>query len=295
MKKVLLIILIVIIVIVGGLFGFGTWVMSSADKIIAETYDIEGIEVEVPTDSLSLVRGEHIAKTRGCAGCHGEDLAGVPMEMGPMGMFYPSNLTSGAGGVGASYTAKDWERVIRHGVRPDGSQVFMMPSEEYYYLSDTDLGDLIAYLKIIEPVDRQHESSEIGPVGKVMVALGKMTTMTPAQHIAHDAPRPTSPPEGVTVEYGGYLAITCTGCHGPNFAGGVNLGPSAPVSTNLTPSGMLEYDHDSFFNAMRTGLKPDGMKIDPFMPFDQFARMTNDELDALWLYLQSLPSVDNEF
>jgi 23S rRNA (adenine2503-C2)-methyltransferase len=44
MKKVLLIILIVIIVIVGGLFGFSWWIMSSADKIIAQTYDIEGME-----------------------------------------------------------------------------------------------------------------------------------------------------------------------------------------------------------------------------------------------------------
>jgi mono/diheme cytochrome c family protein len=293
MKKVLLIILVVFVVLILGLFGFGAWIMNSAETTIAETYDIEGMEVEIPTDSLGLARGYHIAVTRGCTGCHGEDLGGVPMDMGPMGMFYPSNLTPG--GVGSSYSVKDWERAIRHGVRPDGSQTYMMPAEEYYYLSDQDLGSLIAYLQTVEAVDREHAKSEIGPVGKVMVAFGQMKTMTPANFIPHDAPRPTAPPEGVTVAYGEYLTVNCTGCHGGDLAGGVNLGPNVPKSSNLTPAGMSDYDHDAFYTAMRAGDRPDGSSIDAFMPYDQFARMTDDELDAIWLYLQSLPSVENEF
>ncbi len=154
---------------------------------------------------------------------------------------------------------------------------------------------MIAYLQTIEAVDREHAESEIGPVGKMLVAFGQMSTMTPAKYIDHDSPRPTAPPEGVTVAYGEYLTVNCTGCHGSDLAGGVNLGPDVPKSTNLTPAGMTDYDHEGFFTAMRAGKRPDGTSIDPFMPFAQFAQMTSDELDAIWLYLQSLPSVENEF
>ncbi len=296
MKKVLLIILILVVVIVGGLLGYGAWIMSSADKIIAETYDIEGMDVEIPMDSLSLARGYHLSVTRGCIGCHGDNLAGETMEdMGPVGIFHASNLTSGEGGIGSSYTVRDWERAIRHGVKPSGSHTFMMPSEEYYYLSDSDLGCLIAYLQTVEPVDKQMAESEIGSVGKVMIATGQMTILTPAKYIPHDAPRPMAPPVGVTVAYGEYIGHTCTGCHGVNLAGGINIGPDIPVTTNLTPSGMADYDRDSFFDAMRDGIRPNGDYIDPFMPFIEYSQMTDDELDALWLYLQSLPSVENEF
>ncbi len=41
---------------------------------------------------------------------------------------------------------------------------------------------------------------------------------------------------------------------------------------------------------MRTGTTPDGRSLNPaFMPWPEYARMTDDDLTALFVYLQSLP------
>lgn len=40
---------------------------------------------------------------------------------------------------------------------------------------------------------------------------------------------------------------------------------------------------------LRTGVTPYGKALDPeFMPWDVYANMTDEELKALWMYLQSL-------
>lgn len=56
-----------------------------------------------------------------------------------IGRFVASNLTRGKGGVGASYTDDDWVRAIRHGVGPDGKALLIMPSQEFFNLSDADV------------------------------------------------------------------------------------------------------------------------------------------------------------
>ncbi len=57
------------------------------------------------------------------------------------------NLTPGQGGVGAHFSDADWVRAIRHGIDPTGRPLLIMPSRNYYHLSDEDLGKVIAYLK----------------------------------------------------------------------------------------------------------------------------------------------------
>ena len=42
---------------------------------------------------------------------------------------------------------------------------------------------------------------------------------------------------------------------------------------------------------MRTGVTPMGLMLNPdFMPWEDYGRMTADDLTALFLYLQSLPA-----
>ena len=40
---------------------------------------------------------------------------------------------------------------------------------------------------------------------------------------------------------------------------------------------------------MRTGTRPDGRILDTFMPWPYYAQMTDDELRAIWRYLQAMP------
>ncbi len=297
MKIVLWVVLGIVGLVIIVFGGFGLWVFTSSNSAINATYDVAITPFEIPTDSTSLAYGKHVATIRGCIGCHGADLGGggEDLNMGPLGSYYPTNITSGQGGKTANYTTADWIRTIRHGVKPDGSTAIMMPSYEYYPIGDEDLAAMIGYLKSMPPVDRDNRPQEVGPVGRILIATGQMKVLTSAKFIDHDAPHPPAPERGVTVEYGEYLGTTCTGCHGENLAGGVSLGPNAPMSSNLTPAGLTEYDRDAFFTALRAGYKADGSQIDKIMPYSQFAEMTDDEIDALWLYLQSLPAVENEY
>jgi hypothetical protein len=42
---------------------------------------------------------------------------------------------------------------------------------------------------------------------------------------------------------------------------------------------------------MRTGITPGGKQLIDFMPWEYFGQMTDDELKAVWMYLQSLPAL----
>jgi mono/diheme cytochrome c family protein len=118
--------------------------------------------VSVPTDAASIEHGKHLA-TILCMECHAKDLGGTPnwFELGPMGGANTPNLTTGKGGLGSQLTDEDLMRVLRNGVKPDGTSVFVMPAQDFYYMSDRDLGDLIAYIRSVPPVDREASSAQL--------------------------------------------------------------------------------------------------------------------------------------
>ena len=62
----------------------------------------------------------------------------VCMVVPPATLLAVPNITRGRGGVTADFTLADWDRALRHGVRPDGSGLVLMPSEDYAALTDHD-------------------------------------------------------------------------------------------------------------------------------------------------------------
>ena len=113
----------------------------------------------------------------------------------------------------------------------------------------------------------------------------------PAPEVKLGIERVTKP--GVTVEYGKYLANTCTLCHASNLNGQtLREGGNVYVALNLTRGGeMGGWSEDQFITTMRTGVTPGGKQLIDFMPWKYFGQMTDDELKAVWLYLQSLPAL----
>lgn len=89
-----------------------------------------------------------------CADCHGEDYSGKPLVNDEAVGFRPApNLTSGEGDASGEFTDADWILALRHGVDPHESRAFVaMPSMNFAYLSDQDLGKIVAYLKSTPPV-----------------------------------------------------------------------------------------------------------------------------------------------
>jgi len=105
------------------------------------------------------------------------------------------------------------------------------------------------------------------------------------------------------LERGRYLAQLgdCVACHtagdGTPMAGGRALEtPFGKLySTNITPdkeSGIGNYSFAQFERAMRKGVAADGHNLYPAMPYPSYARMTGDDMQALYAYLmQGLPAV----
>jgi len=258
-------------------------------------YDVPVETIPIPTDQASLVRGEHIATIRMCRQCHLENLSGQTAGAPILVTLSVPNLTPGAGGIGATNTDEDWVRAIRHGVGQDGRGLVLMPSRVWYYLSDEDLGALIAYLKSLPPVDNKQTKTDLGSLGRVMLTLGQLPPEIEPNVLVidHDGPRPVAPQPSLTVEYGKYLATTCTLCHGENLNGQTNREDgNVYVAPNLTPGGEMGFwSEEQFITTLRTGVTPGGHKLNDFMPWKYLGQMTDDELKAVWLYLQSLPAL----
>ena len=283
-----LVVLLVLAFIV--LYAIGTvqW-----NRIRAKQHDVPVETITIPTDQAAIARGEHIATIRMCQDCHTKDWSGQSESVpGLITLSFP-NLTSGAGGVGTANTDEDWVRAIRHGVGHDGRGLVLMPSRVWYYLSDEDLGALIAYLKSLPPVDNELPMADLGPLGRVMMALGQLppeATVPDVTVIDHEGPRPVAPEPGVTVDYGKYLSTTCTLCHGENLNGQMITIDAEYMAPNLTMGGeMHAWSEEDFMTTLRTGVTPSGHQLKSVMPWKYFGQMTDDELTAVWLYLQSLP------
>ena len=286
-------------IVLGGLIGVLVIALAVLYFIgsgkVNKTYDVEVVAVTVPTGDQAIERGRHFVEAIAlCQECHGDNLSGEDnLEEDPLfGTYSPRNLTPGRGGIGGTFSDIDYTRAIRHGVGKDGKALVIMPSEFYNKISDSDLGAIIAFLKSLPPVDNEVPETSLGPLGRICTVLE--SSLLPATLIDHEAPRPAEPQPGVTREYGEYLTFMCSLCHGDALSGGSVPGdePDAPPAPNLTPGGPLRlWSEADFINTLRTGVTPGGRSLDSEnMPWEYFTKMTDDELEAIWMYLQSLPA-----
>jgi mono/diheme cytochrome c family protein len=118
------------------------------DRVIK--LDVKG--VTVASDDATLARGKYLFASRGCGDCHAANGAGRVFIDDQAGGFRVRSPNITPGGVTAKYTEIDWVRAIRHGVRPDGRALFVMPSEDYNRLTDADVAAIIVYARSLAPV-----------------------------------------------------------------------------------------------------------------------------------------------
>lgn len=274
----------------GSIYAFTSYQLERAAEVPAP----EGL-AHAPSDSL-IERGRHVAGPLGkCGECHGPDLGGqVVVDDPAFGYVAAPNLTRGEGGVGNRLDARAIELALRHGVRPDGRSLLIMPSEDYQAMSDADVAALAAYLAQIPPVDRVLPEPSVGPLARLLYVVADLPLLsrdgvdTSRAHVAE------APPAAVTVEYGRYVANVggCTGCHGPGLSGGTLPGspPGMKPAANITPEGIGSWTEADFIRALREGVRPAGTPIDPAMPVRYTKDMTDVELRALWAYLQTVPA-----
>lgn len=246
----------------------------------------------VVADAAALERGKYLFMSRGCGDCHAANGAGRAFINEPDGGLYVRSSNITRSGVVAAYTELDWVRAIRHGVKPDGRPLFIMPSEDYNRFTDRDVAALIAYARSLPAASGGGAELRVPLPLKALYAVGVVKDS--AEKIDHSLPPASPVPEGVTPEHGKYVANLCIGCHGEGLSGGKIPGgpPSWPAASNLTPGEgtiLAVYDNADKMKAMfRSGKRPDGSAV-AVMPFDTLREINDTDVAALYVYLKQLP------
>ena len=254
--------------------------------------------INISDDADAIERGGYLYAAN-CAGCHGGTLGGKAVVDDPaIGLIPAPNLTSGEGGVVTNYTDVDYVRAIRHGVAPDGTALMVMPSKAYWHYSDEDLGAIIAFLKSAPSVNNDPGEVNIRFMGKLLMSVGAFGDVFSAEVIDHTGTRPVTPERSVSAAYGEYMVITgdCANCHGADLGGSQSPEPGSPFSSNLTTGGNLaNWSASDFIETLRSGTTPEGHILDAnYMPYEDTSRLNDDDLTAMFLYLQSLPAVQTD-
>lgn len=252
-------------------------------------------ELALRSDAAGVERGRYLFMSRGCAECHGANGAGKDVVNDGKGMLiHAPNITPAPGSVVTAYTAQDWTRTIRHGVKPSGRPLMVMPSEDYARFTDNDLTSLVAYVRQLAPAPGAAAEVRFPLPVRALYAVGVIKDA--AETIDHSLPVAQPIPEAVTAEHGAYVANSCIGCHGAGLSGGKVPGgpPDWPAAANLTPgegSAMSHYANaDAFITMLRSGKRPDGSAISPVMPFAMLKEINDTDAQALYLHLKRVPA-----
>jgi mono/diheme cytochrome c family protein len=254
---------------------------------------VEVAPLTLVADAEHIERGRYLFSTRGCADCHTPSGSGKEVFHTGGLLVISANLTAGRNSATKDYRVEDWVRTVRHGVKPSGHPVMIMPSEDYNRLTDEDMASIIVYVKQLPPLDGRLAKVHMPLATRLKYAFGSVRDA--AEKIDHSLPPALPVPDEVTVAHGAYIANTCMNCHGPGLSGGHIAGapPEWPPAANLTPgsgSAMARYPDAKVFMAMlRSGRRPDGTAVSTVMPFGSLKEMTETDVAALHAYLKTLP------
>ena len=279
------------------------------------TFDYPVQDVRVSMDPANIARGDYLYNTVSvCGACHsagGEEnpdllpTGGRKFDISEIGVVYTPNITPGMETGRGGWTDGEVIRAIREGIGKNNRFLVLMPSELFNGMSDEDVQAIVAYLRTLEP--RENDVPEFQPsmMGRVLLSL----MITPPDRITEHV---AAPPRGATAEYGEYLANSvspCAACHTPRvrgemdrdrlWSGGADfeVGASTIYSANLTrdeETGIGTWTEEDFFRAILSGVNPNGAVLRLPMPWPQLCNMTEDDLRAIWLHIQSVPPIRNE-
>ena len=126
-----------------GLMATGRIVLLPNDEV-----DHARIPLAVAPSGGTVEQGAYLSS--GCQGCHGKDFGGGAIPGGPPGSKRAANLTP-SGHVG-QWTAADFIRAMREGVRADGTKIDeSMPWKAMGHMTDEELQGVFKYLKTLPP------------------------------------------------------------------------------------------------------------------------------------------------
>jgi mono/diheme cytochrome c family protein len=273
-----------------------------------------------------VARGAYIANTVGvCHECHNgrpadvvyetqperfnefsDMFGGFTIDWGATQLAIPNITPDRQTGVGA-WSDDEIRRAIRDGIQPDGDKLLaFMPFMQYQYMSDGDVNALVAYIRSLPPVNKPRGETKLNPLMKnLLLGQGHEPVVSVPE------PDRTDP-----IAYGRYLVHLghCAECHSaglewhgsdddPEYLTGSKMAFKEPTgkfpAPNLTPdkaTGIGNYTPEDLVRSLKTGTRLDGQMMQPPMgPFaDAYGRATDEDLNAIALYLFSLAPVEQK-
>jgi mono/diheme cytochrome c family protein len=262
--------------------------------------------ITASADSAVILRGKHlIFGAAHCADCHSKSNADSLLKLGqevpltggfmfdlPVGKIYSKNITPDKEtGIG-NYTDAEIARALRYGVHPDGTVVFdFMP---FHNMSDEDMTAIISYLRVQKPIYNKVPDHDLNALGNAVKAFV-------VKPVGPDREVPAQMTRDTFAIYGEYLAnsvANCGGCHtqrtlsgeftGEPYAGGNDIdGFITPNITKDSSGRIFGWSQKNFLDRFHMG------KLIPKspMPWTSFKRMSDDELKAIYAYLQTVKPV----
>src|SRR5689334_3019604 len=108
------------------------WGVHRSEARMARQISQPAYPLQIPEGEAVLARGRYLFASRGCSECHGAGGGGRAfVDLPKDGIYMRSpNISPGEGSVVAKYTPSDWERTLRHGIKPDGRPLLIMPAED---------------------------------------------------------------------------------------------------------------------------------------------------------------------
>lgn len=314
MKKIIFSILFIIILVLAG--GFVYLQAAFPDVPPATEVDVEGTEQQVERGKYLA---EHVAV---CIDCHstrdwskfsgpitpgtfgkGGDI--FSEELGFPGTFYAKNITPHNLG---DWTDGEIYRTITTGVTKDGRPMFpVMPYPSYGKMDPEDVKSIIAYIRTLEPIEFE------SPESKANFPMNLILRTIPQSADPVERPNPQD-----SIAYGKYLITIggCSDCHTPQeqgvdiegmfLAGGFEFNApwGAVRSSNITPhkeTGIGNWSKETFVNRFKEFDVPvDSLaevgeqEFNTIMPWQMYAGMTTEDLEAIYAYLQTVEPVENQ-
>ena len=278
-------------------------------------------KLKVELTPFKVERGKYLAyHVMMCADCHSQrdfsKFSGPPKpgtefvggdifdhSMGFPGRFVSSNIT--AYGIG-DWTDGELFRLITTGVNKDGSPIFpVMPYHIFGKVAREDVEAVMAYLRTLVAVESNHHNSKADfPFNFILRTMPKKANLT------------EKPSRLNRAEYGEYMftAAACADCH-TNFDKGKFVGPlagggreflfpdgSIGRAPNLTPheTGIKNFTSEAFVQLFKKYADSSYVAHDvatgdfqTLMPWVMYSGMEEEDLEAIYEYLQTLPAYDN--
>ncbi|WP_404333908.1 c-type cytochrome [Sphingomonas sp. MMS12-HWE2-04] len=222
-----------------------------------------------------VAEGARIASVMGCRGCHGPNGNGVLLADVP-GVIHVA--TPALARAAAGYSDAELARLIHHGIKRDGSGVYVMPVEGHARIADEDVARIIGWLRTLKPspADRT-DGLRFGPMGRLAILLGKLKPEVDARPLA-SARR--------NADVGEYIAQSaCASCHSltePREAH--DDGRRVPPLLEVGPA----YDLPAFRTLLRTGagMSPRDLGLMKRVAKGDLSHLTDGEIAALHAYLK---------